>query len=329
MSDTGVSSMKKTVFIDGHHGTVGLKIHERLSERKDIELVEIPEEKRKDTETKKELLNEADIVFLCLPDDAARESVSLINNKSVCVIDGSTAHRVSENWVYGLPELKKEQRNLIVNSKRITVPGCHATGFVLMLYPLVASGIVAPDYPITSQAVAGYSGGGSTMIADYERVDVPDYIKKPRPYSLDLSHKHLPEMMTITGLARPPLFSPTVVDEYKGEIVFIPLVADNLKKKLSASDIREVLAEYYVGERFIRVISYPPDDYLKDGFMTFADCNDTNNLDIFIFGTEERILLAARFDNLGKGSSGAAVQNMNLILGFPETTALDSPAVYP
>ncbi len=321
--------MKKTVFIDGHHGTVGLKIYERLSQRKDIELIEIPEEKRKDTEIKKKLLNEADIVFLCLPDDAAGESVSLITNKSVCVIDGSTAHRVSNNWVYGLPELKKEQRNLIVNSKRITVPGCHATGFVLLLYPLVAKGIVAPDYPITSQAVAGYSGGGRAMIADYEREDVPGYIKKPRGYSLDLNHKHLPEMKEITGLTRPPLFNPTVVNEYKGEIIYIPLVVDYLKKKLSAPDIREVLAEYYAGERFIKVMPYPPDDYLKNNFLTFADCNDTNNLEIFVFGSEERILLAARFDNLGKGSSGAAVQNMNLILGFPETTALEGLAVYP
>ncbi len=329
MSKTKIGMAKKTVFIDGHHGTVGLKIHERLSERKDIELVEIPEEKRKDTETKKKLLNEADIVFLCLPDDAARESVSMINNKSVCVIDGSTAHRVSENWVYGLPELKKEQRNLIVNSKRITVPGCHATGFVLMLYPLVVKGIVAPDYPVTSHAVAGYSGGGSAMIANYEREGVPDYIKRPRAYSLDLNHKHLPEMMEITGLARLPLFSPTVVNEYNGEIVYIPLVADYLKKKLSASDIREVLAEYYAGERFVRVMPYPPDDYLENGFMTLADCNGTNNLEIFIFGTEERILLAARFDNLGKGSSGAAVQNMNLMLGLSETTGLETLAVYP
>ncbi|MDP6632408.1 MAG: N-acetyl-gamma-glutamyl-phosphate reductase [Dehalococcoidales bacterium] len=317
----------KTVFIDGQHGTVGLQIHERLGRRKDIELVEIPEEKRKDPETKKKLLNEVDIVFLCLPDDAARESVSLIHNKSVCLIDGSTAHRVSEDWVYGLPELRKEQRNLIANSKRITVPGCHATGFVLLLYPLVAKGIVAPDYPVTSQAVAGYSGGGRGMIADYETEGTPDYIKNPRGYSLDLNHKHLPEMMKITGLSRPPLFSPTVVDEYNGEIVYIPLPTAFLKKQLSASDIREVLAEYYAGERFVKVISYPADDHLKNGFLTFTDCNDTNNLEIFVFGGQDRILLAARFDNLGKGSSGAAVQNMNLILGIPETTALEDPAV--
>jgi N-acetyl-gamma-glutamyl-phosphate reductase len=314
--------MKRTVFIDGQHGTTGLKIHERLNGRQDIELIEIPVEKRKNPKAKQKLLNEADIVFLCLPDDAARESVSLITNKLVCVIDGSTAHRVTEGWVYGLPELKKEQRTLIKNSKRIVVPGCHATGFISILYPLVSKGIVAPDYPITSHALAGYSGGGKSMIVDYEREGAPDDIKNPRPYSLELNHKHIPEMTKIVGLAQPPLFTPTVVNVYNGEIVFIPLVVRYLKKKLSAEDIRAVLAEYYAGERFIKVMPYPPDDYLKDGFLTFTDCNGTNNLEIFVFGDREKVLLSARFDNLGKGSSGTAVQNMNLVLGLPEVTGL-------
>ena len=314
--------MKPTVFIDGQHGTVGLNLHERLNDRKDIELIEIPEKKRKDPEARKKLLNEADIVFLCLPDDAARESVSLITNKTVCVIDGSTAHRVTKGWVYGLPELNKEQRSLIKNSKRITVPGCHATGFISVLYPLVSKGIVAPDYPVTSYAIAGYSGGGNAMIADYKKEGVSDDIKNPRPYSLALNHKHIPEMTKVIGLAHAPLFSPTVVNVYKGEIVFIPLVARYLKKQLSAGEIRTVLAEYYAGERFIQVMPYPPDNYLKDGFMTFTDCNGTNDLEIFVFGDRENILLAARFDNLGKGSSGTAVQDMNLVLGLPEDTGL-------
>jgi N-acetyl-gamma-glutamyl-phosphate reductase len=314
--------MKKTVFVDGQHGTTGLKIRERLDGREDIEVIEISEEKRKDTAAKRELLNGADIVFLCLPDDAARESVSLITSDSVCVIDGSTAHRVAEGWVYGLPELRKEQRGLIKNSKRITVPGCHATGFVLMLYPLLARGIVAPDYPVTCHAVAGYSGGGKGMIADYEDGNAPDYIKTPRPYALTLSHKHLPEMTGVVGLARPPIFAPTVVDVYKGEIVSIPLVAERLEKRCPAADINKLLSEYYAGEQFVRVMPYPPDEYLKNGFMTFADCNGTNNLDIFVCGGEDRILLAARYDNLGKGASGAAVQNMNLVLGLPESTGL-------
>ena len=314
--------MKKTVFIDGQHGTTGLKINERLSGRKDIEVIEITGADRKDLTTKEKLLNEADIVFLCLPDDAARQSVGLIKNKLVCVIDGSTAHRVAEGWGYGLPELKKEQRNLIKNSKRISVPGCHATGFIAMLYPLVARGIVSPDYPVTCHTTAGYSGGGKAMIADYQGENVPDYIKNPRPYSLALNHKHIPEMTKITGLAHAPIFAPTVVNVYNGEIISIPLVVPNLQKKLTAAEMRAVLADYYTGEQFIKVMPYPADDYLKNGYMTFTDCNGTNNLEIFVFGNDERILLSARFDNLGKGASGAAVQNMNIILGVDEGTGL-------
>jgi N-acetyl-gamma-glutamyl-phosphate reductase len=314
--------MKKTVFIDGQHGTTGLKIQERLNIRKDIELIEIPEAERKDPQAKEKLLNEADIVFLCLPDDAARQSVSLIKNKAVCVIDGSTAHRVAAGWVYGLPELKKEQRSLIKNSKRITVPGCHATGFIAMLYPLVALGIVGPEYPVTCHTTAGYSGGGKAMIADYEGENVPEYIKNPRPYSLALNHKHIPEMTKITGLAHPPLFAPTVVDVYNGEIISIPLIVHQLNKKLEAAEIQKTLAKYYTGEQFIRVKPYPADAHLKNGYMTFGDCNGTNYLDIFVFGDKEKILLSARFDNLGKGASGAAVQNMNIILGVDEATGL-------
>lgn len=320
--------MKKTVFVDGQHGTTGLRLRERLNGRKDIEVIDIPEDKRKDTATRQKLLNEADIVFLCLPDDAARESVGLITNDGVRVIDGSTAHRVAEGWVYGLPELKKEQRELIKKSRRVTVPGCHATSFILMLYPLVARGIVSPEYPVTCHAIAGYSGGGRSMISDYANENAPDYVRKPRPYSLALNHKHLPEMTKITGLAKPPVFAPTVVDVYNGEIVSIPLVADSLEKRLSAADIHEILAEYYAGEPFVKVMPYPPDDHLKNGFLTFTDCNGTNNLEIFVFGNEGRILLAARYDNLGKGASGAAVQNMNLMLGLPEITGLEASAVY-
>ena len=317
-----MATTKKTVFVDGQHGTVGLQILERLKRRKDIELIEIPETKRKDPETKKKILNEADIVFLCLPDDAARESVSLIKNTSVWVIDGSTAHRVAEGWVYGLPELKKEQRNLIKKSKRIANPGCYATGFVLMLFPLVSQGIVPPDYPVTCHAISGYSGGGKAMIADYENKNSPDYIKNPRPYALELDHKHIPEMTKIPGLTRPPVFAPTVVNLYNGEIISIPLVASYLKKKMGAAEIREVLAEYYAGEQFIKVMPYPAKDYLKNGFLTFTDCNGTNNLEIFVFGNKDRILLSARYDNLGKGASGAAVQDMNIVLGVPEEMGL-------
>ncbi len=314
--------MKKTVFVDGSHGTTGLKIHERLAGRNDIEIAEIPESGRKDPAVREKMINEADIVFLCLPDDAARESVSLIKNPSVCVIDGSTAHRVTNGWVYGLPELKKDQRSMIKESKRISVPGCHATGFILMLHPLIANGIVSPDYPVSTHAVAGYSGGGKSMIADYETAGTPDYIKNPRPYSLALNHKHLPEMAKYSGLAQPPLFNPTVVDVYTGEIISIPLIVGHLKKSMNAESIRDLLADYYSGERFIKVMPYPADDFLKDGFLTFTDCNGTNNLEIFVFGDDERVLLSARYDNLGKGASGAAVQNMNITLGLPEETGL-------
>jgi N-acetyl-gamma-glutamyl-phosphate reductase len=314
---------KKRVFVDGQQGAVGVRIHERLRGRKDIEIIEIPEAKRKDPDTKKKYLNEADMVFLCLPDDAARESVSLITSESVRVFDGSTAHRVTEGWVYGLPELKKGQRDLIKKSKRITVPGCHPTGFVAMLYPLVAQGIVAPDYPVTCHAISGYSGGGRAMIAAYESQDAPDYIKNPRPYALELNHKHIPEMTKIVGLSRPPVFAPTVVNLYNGEIISIPLMPGYLKKKMAAADIREFLAEYYAGEQFIKVMPYPADSFLKNGYLTFTDCNGTNNLEIFVFGGKERILLSARYDNLGKGASGAAIQNMNIVLGLPENTGLD------
>lgn len=315
--------MKKTVFVDGQHGTTGLKINERLSGRKDIEILQIPVEKRKDPAARKKLLNEADIVFLCLPDDAARESVGLIKNNSVCVIDGSTAHRVAEGWVYGLPELKKEQRTLIKKSKRISVPGCHAAGFILMLYPLVTKGIVSPNYPVSCHVVAGYSGGGKALISDYTGENVPDYVKNPRSYSLALNHKHLPEMTKIVSLSRPPVFAPTVVNVYNGEIISVPLVPDHLEKRLSAADIREVLAQYYAREHFIKVMPYPADEYLKNGFLTFTDCNGTNNLEIFVFGSKDRILLSARYDNLGKGASGTAVQNMNIVLGVPESTGLE------
>jgi N-acetyl-gamma-glutamyl-phosphate reductase len=314
--------MKKTVFVDGQHGTTGLKIHERLSGRNDIEVIEIPEDKRKDPQTKKKLINEADIVFLCLPDDAARESVSLITNSAVRVIDGSTAHRIAAGWVYGLPELRKEQRALIKNSTRVSVPGCHATGFILTLFPLLTRGIVGPDYPITCQAIAGYSGGGRAMITDYEKPGVPDDVKNPRPYALGLNHKHVPEMTKVAGLTRPPVFTPTVVNVYNGEIISIPLITEYLKKQLSANEIREALAEYYIGEQFIKVMPYPANDYLKNSYLTFTDCNGTNYLEIFVFGDKERILLAARYDNLGKGASGAAIQNMNIMLGIEETTGL-------
>lgn len=315
--------MKFKVFVDGQEGTTGLKINERLLGRSDLEILRIEPEKRKDPEARRILLNEADVSFLCLPDEASRESVSLVSNPNTRIIDASTAFRTDPNWAYGLPELNKQQREIIRDSTRISVPGCHATGFNMMLYPLVSNGIVPKDYPITSYSVAGYSGGGKKMIADYQAVDQNKKLKIPQLYSLKLNHKHLPEMQKISGLLYPPMFTPIVGNYYNGEIVSIPLFPRLLHKKITAKDIQNFFESYYASECFVRVMPYESDAYLDDGFLGATACNDTNRIEIFIFGQDERILLSARFDNLGKGSSGAAIQNMNLMLGIDEKIGLE------
>jgi N-acetyl-gamma-glutamyl-phosphate reductase len=314
--------MKKTIFIDGQHGTTGLKIQERLKARTDITLVEIPIEKKKDLAEKKKYLNESDIVFLCLPDDAARESVAMIKNPTVCVIDGSTAHRTAEGWVYGLPELCQAQRDLIRSSNRICVPGCHATGFVLLLYPLIASGIVSRDYPVSAFSISGYSGGGRSMISQYQVPDLSDDMKNPRPYALKLSHKHVPEMQKIPGLSFPPVFFPTVANFYNGEVISVPFFKRLLNKKLTAKELYTFYQEYYQGEQFVKIMPYPTDAVVNSGFLTLTQCNETNRMELFVFGDEEKMVLTARFDNLGKGSSGAAVQNMNIKIGAAENVGL-------
>jgi N-acetyl-gamma-glutamyl-phosphate reductase len=314
--------MNKTIFIDGQHGTTGLKIHERLMGRTDITIVEIPVEKKKDPTEKKKYLNDSDIVFLCLPDDAARASVAMVTNPKVCLIDGSTAHRTAGGWVYGLPELSKTQRDLIRSSNRICVPGCHATGFVLLLYPLIASGIVQRDYPVSAFSLSGYSGGGRSMIAEYQVPNLSEDMKNPRPYSLKLSHKHVPEMQKIPGLSFPPIFFPTVANFYNGEIISIPFYKRFMSDKMSSKDIFSFYQDYYKGEQFVKIMPYPSDPVLKNGFLTLTQCNDTNMVEIFVFGDEEKMVLTARFDNLGKGSSGAAVQNMNIKIGAAENTGL-------
>lgn len=315
--------MKKTIFIDGQHGTTGLKIHERLKGRGDITIVEIPIEKKKDPEVKKKYLNEADIVFLCLPDDAAREAVSMVTNPSVCIIDASTAHRTAEGWVYGLPEMNKQQRDYIRLSNRICVPGCHATGFVLILYPLIASGIVPRDYPVSAFSISGYSGGGRSMIAQYNVPELSDDMKNPRPYALKLNHKHVPEMQKIPCLSFPPVFFPTVANFYNGEIISVPFYKRFLSKKMTSRDLFSFYQEYYQGEQFVKVMPYPSDAALQNGFLTITRCNETNMAEIFVFGDDEKMVLTARFDNLGKGSSGAAVQNMNIKIGAEENTGLN------
>ncbi len=318
---------KHLVFVDGQEGTTGLKIHERLATRDDLEILRIDPEHRKEPQARRALLNEADIAFLCLPDDAARESVSLVENDHTRIIDASTAHRTAAGWVYGLPELRPEQRSLIRDSRRVSVPGCHATGFNLMLHPLVREGIVPADYPLTCWSVAGYSGGGRSLISRYE-TEGRDRSegRAARPYALSLGHKHVPEMQHVAGLSDPPIFTPIVGDFYQGEIVSIPLFQRLLAKKLTAAEIREFLESYYASEPLVRVLPFDPDAQLDDGLLDATPCNRTNMVEILVFGRNGRILVCSRFDNLGKGSSGAAVQNMNIMLGIDESMGLQPEA---
>ncbi|UOO37002.1 N-acetyl-gamma-glutamyl-phosphate reductase [Oscillospiraceae bacterium CM] len=308
--------MKPTIYIDGQEGTTGLQIYDRLAARQDIDLLAIDPDKRKDLDARKKLINEADLVILCLPDDAAIEAVALIENGKTRVIDASTAHRTSKGWVYGFPELTAAQRETIRNAKRVANPGCHAIGFISLVYPLVALGILPKDYPLTSFSLTGYSGGGKKMIAQYETEKTADLFA-PRLYGLNLRHKHFKEMTGITRLTRAPIFCPVVDDYYKGMATTIMLHNDLLASKQTASSIREAIAAYYAGERFVTVA---PE--LGSGYLAADWGAGTNNLEITVSGTDGETVLTARFDNLGKGASGSAVQNMNLMLGFPEETGL-------
>lgn len=309
------------VFVDGQHGTTGLRIHEYLSKHPEVQILNIDFEKRRDLEVRKEYINEADIVFLCLPDAAAKEAVTLIENDNTKVIDASTAHRVNDAWAYGIPELSKEYREKIKNSKRVSVPGCHASATIIPLAPLVKAGIVAADYPFSIFSITGYSGGGKEMIAKYED-DKNEYLKIPRPYALGLKHKHLPEIKKHAGLSIDPIFIPTLSNYYKGLSVTIPLYTEKLLKYKTPEEISSFLTEYYDGEKYIKVIPYGDQSELFEGSFDITACNDTNNVDIFVFGNEDRILLVSRLDNLGKGASGAAIQDMNIMLGIDESTAL-------
>ena len=312
------------VFVDGQEGTTGLKIRDHLSKRKDIELFEIEPERRKDTARRKELLNEAEIVFLCLPDAAARESVAMISNPVTKIVDPSTAHRTDPSWVYGIPELSREQRERICNSKRVSVPGCHATGFIMPLFPLVSKGIVPKDYPVTCQSLTGYSGGGKKLIGAYEDVDAAtkERLRGPRPYALGLTHKHLPEMQKHAGLDISPIFMPVVGNFYQGMLVSVPLFRKMLRGQPGAKEVHDELEAHYAGQKFVRVMPLSGEGHLSDGFLDPSACNGTNRIEIFVFGNAEQILLVSRFDNLGKGASGAAVQNMNLMLGVKEDEGL-------
>lgn len=312
--------MKKTkVYIDGQSGTTGLQIYDRIGSRDDLELLRIDEDKRHDIEERRKFLNSADIVFLCLPDDGAREAVSLIEEPNVRVIDASTAHRTSSDWVYGLPELSKEQRQAIAGGKRIANPGCHATGLISVTAPLIRMGILPKDYPLTCYSLTGYSGGGKKMIADYEAADKPEHLFAPGIYGLTLKHKHIPEMKLITGMDQEPVFMPVVDDYLKGMATTIMLHNRLLKGKPSAEQICEKLQEYYKDEHFISVLPFG-----TNGKTIYAnELAGTNRLEIIVCGYEDLTSVTAVFDNLGKGASGAAVQNMNIMLGLPETTGLE------
>jgi N-acetyl-gamma-glutamyl-phosphate reductase len=311
--------MTYKVFVDGQEGTTGLQINEYLAKRADIELLRIDAEKRKDLAERKRLINASDVTFLCLPDDAAKESVSLVDNPNSCIIDASTAHRVNPDWVFGLPEVAKDQRARIRASKRIANPGCHASAFILALKPLVAAGLLPADTQIAANSITGYSGGGKSMIAHYQS---PARIDAPRPYALGLAHKHLPEMAAYTGLSVEPIFQPIVGPFYKGLAVTAYLHPKQFTRPASPADVQKLLADYYAGEQFIRVLPVDLESNTDGGFFNVEACNDTNRVDLFVFGNAERMLLVARLDNLGKGASGAAVQAMNVHLGVEESLGL-------
>jgi len=304
--------MKSKIFIDGREGTTGLQIYDRLTGRNDIELLHIDESKRKDINERKRFINEADLVFLCLPDEAAKESVSLIENSNTRVIDASTAHRTHTDWVYGFAELSKHQRDNIKNARRVANPGCHATGIIASIYPLITLNIMPHDYPLTCISLTGYSGGGKTMINAYENEKTPE-MYAPRMYGLNLEHKHLPEIIHITGLTELPIFCPIVDDYYSGIATTITLHNDMLYIKHTAEGIRQNLADYYSGERYVTVA---PE--LGSGMLESNWGIGTNNMEITISGNDKLTIVTARFDNLGKGASGAAVQNMDIMLGLEQ-----------
>ena len=306
------------VFIDGKAGTTGLRIYERLSVRDDITLLTLPEEKRKDANARREMLNSCDIAFLCLPDDAARESVSLIDNPNTVVLDTSTAHRTDENWAYGFAELSPIHREKIKTSKRIAVPGCHASGFIALVYPLIEKGILPKDALLTCHSLTGFSGGGKKMIEEYNSSDRCSCLNAPRQYGITQSHKHLKEMKAITNIENAPVFSPIVADFYSGMEVTVPLFKSQLNNGYTIEDIKNAYKEKYFGP----IVTYNP-NMDKNGFISANGLEMKDTMQVAVYGNEDRIILVAQYDNLGKGASGAAVECMNIVIGTSETTGLD------
>lgn len=309
--------MNPKVFIDGEAGTTGLQIAERLKDRTDIDLISIHADKRKDVDERARLINKADAVILCLPDDAARLSVSLVTNPNTVVIDASTAHRVSSGWVYGFAEMDRGQRSVISAAKRISNPGCYPTGFIALVRPLVKAGLVPHDWPVSVNAVSGYSGGGKPMISEFETRETQDNF---RIYGLGQQHKHPPEMKKFSGLSHLPMFTPAVGRYAQGMIVEVPLPLWALPGKPGRKAVHAALSAAYAGERFVKVIPLAEGDAVKS--LDAEGCNDTNRLELYVFGTDEQARLVARLDNLGKGASGAAVQNLNIALGLDEGAGL-------
>ena len=313
--------MKTKIFIDGSEGTTGLRIFERFADRDDIELLKISSELRKDPEEIKKFINASDITFLCLPDAAAREAVTLVENENVRIIDTSTAHRTEEGWAYGYPELSPAHREAIKNGKRVAVPGCHATGFITVVYPLIAGGLLPADYPVASFSLTGYSGGGKNMIAQYESEERDVELDSPREYGLGQNHKHLKEMKKITGLSREPLFSPIVSDYYSGMLVSVPFYTEMMNGKQTLESVHKFYTDYYAGEKFMKVMPLGKEADYK-GFLGSNGCSGWDGMEIYVTGNDERVLVSARFDNLGKGASGAAIQCLNIMLGCDEAKGL-------
>ena len=310
------------IYIDGQEGTTGLKILERFKDRNDIQLMRISEDKRKDSAERARLINSADFVFLCLPDDASREAVSFVDNDHVRIIDASTAHRINPDWAYGFPELSPEHREKIRTSRRVAVPGCYASGFASIVYPLVKNNIIPDDHPVFAYATSGYSGAGKKAIAVYESEEKPFEFNSPRQYALSQEHKHLPEMQIISGLKYKPMFNPIICDYFSGMVVSVPLQTRILTNKVTVEQVHEMYKNHYADAKLIEVMPFMSHDEQKKFFLASNTLSGLNKIQVFVFGDDEQILLCARLDNLGKGASGAAVQCLNIMMGIDETTGL-------
>ena len=313
--------MPTKVYIDGQAGTTGLKIVSRLEKRSDITLLKIADEDRHNNQKRAEIMAEADFTFLCLPDDAAREAVTLAGTHTR-LLDASTAHRTNPDWAYGFPELASSFREKITVSSRVAVPGCYASGFISLLYPLVHHGLIPADFPVFAYATSGYSGAGKKAIAVYESDDKPEEFNSPRQYALSQQHKHLPEMQLFSGLTQKPMFNPIVCDYYSGMVVSVPIQTRMLDKKITIQQVNAVYQEHYQGAKLVSVNNLIPPEEQKSFFLASNTLSGQNKLEIFTFGNDDQMLLCARLDNLGKGASGAAVQCLNIMMNIDETTGL-------